>query len=248
MNIVYCSSKGEDNLRCEDSVLASGKVSRGNSGVVNSEFPFSCALADGVSSTPGGQLASTMALTIFRNAFSQKQPKNLQEFRNLLTLANRELICFAVSRKDPQEFKMATTIAVAWINEHDIYFGYAGNTRIYIGDRFKITQLSHDHTAYQDHLDMGEKEPQCPRNIITACFGGGSTDWALRLVTTQIPKNDSDFLLMTTDGVHEYLSLEDIAHVMAKPDSDNEKIQNLCDLAKEHGSHDDLSCLLGRFN
>lgn len=247
MQISLFSKTGLEHAECEDAVLVNKKVFQGEAATLSATIPCLFAIADGVGGNPGGKKASSTTLQLVSDKVFTKVPENIEEFHELLTNVNVDLIKFANNQEDQEESSMATTLTVIYTLNDKYFLGHIGNTRLYSAQGPYLRQITKDQTSYQYYLDSGVQAPNVPRNIINYCFGGGSLNYGKGLVTQEIFKDRAPkCLLLTSDGIHEYLSQDELEDLLANDLTDLEKVEKMCNKAIDNGSQDDITSVIVR--
>ena len=124
-------------------------------------------VADGVTSTHGGERASDIAVRVLRRllqspATSSRAPKPLRaRLADAINAANQEIL--ETARKDPDLKGMSTTLVVAAIDGDQLTLMHLGDSRAYLIRSGKAYQLTRDHTWVQDAMDEGRITPEQAR-------------------------------------------------------------------------------------
>jgi len=124
-------------------------------------------VADGVTSTHGGERASDIAVRVLRRllqspATSSRAPKPLRaRLADAINAANQEIL--ETARKDPDLKGMSTTLVVAAIDGDQLTLMHLGDSRAYLIRAGKPYQLTRDHTWIQDAMDEGRITPEQAR-------------------------------------------------------------------------------------
>ena len=148
-------------------------------------------------------------------------------------------------RGHPDGSGMGCTISGIWHlteKQRTIVFN-VGDSRVYKVHDGKITQLTRDHTAYQEWLENGKLGPAPKKNIITRALG----PWPKIAVDAQVDiPSPGDFYLACSDGLWNMLDDENIKKTI---DSGND-LADICaalvDQANENGGRDNITVVLGR--
>lgn len=232
--------KGKHHKISEDAVLVGDFIISDESDVLPvPEEGFVC-VADGVGGNNGGADASTFLLEeLLQNSIVENQ----DELRNRLIGINLALI--QNGKKNPAIATMATTLTGVFMSGVSNYLMHVGNTRAYVMQGNYLKQITQDHTVYNWLRSMGRfaEAEACNKNEITNCFGGGDASLISKLRVTEIPHFNK--LLLTSDGVHEYVDidlLEDILNDSAI--SNDVKCDRIISAAIEAGSEDDITIVL----
>lgn len=234
MKIVFNTIPGAHKPESEDRVLVGSHVYAGTFQECELESGF-VAVADGVGGNTG---AATAAAFVCEQATALTRP-TLEEFQQI----NARLV-------QQSDDKRATTFSGLFFQETDLSLFQVGNTRVYelMGGKY-LKQITRDDTVVQQLLDthkLTEEESRfyTGRNEITACFGGGSESF-LKLQTKQLARTEGNGWLLTSDGIHDYLSLDEMEDVFSENQENwNQAVHRITELALQNGSRDDCSIVL----
>ncbi|MEV9499770.1 PP2C family protein-serine/threonine phosphatase [Aliarcobacter butzleri] len=191
------------------------------------------AVADGVGGSKYGNVASNYIL--------QELSKN----RNLL---NHQLIINTIKNAHHYLIKnysydAQTVLSVVWIEKEKFTIYHIGDTRVYLITERNLIQLTNDHTYVQELVDKGiisniMKSTHPKKNIITQSLGG-KEEIKIDIYNGLIEPGNK--LLLTTDGIHDYVSDETIYKTIYKTKNLENNINNLISFAKDNSSKDDIS-------
>ena len=136
-----------------------------------------------------------------------------------------------------------TVFSIIWIEKEKFTIYHIGDTRIYLMTERNFIQLTNDHTYVQELVDKGiisnvmkSKHPR--KNIITQSLGGKS-EIKIDIYNGLIEPGNK--LLLSTDGIHDYIDDDDISKILSKTNNLETNINTLISVAKENGSKDDIS-------
>lgn len=121
---------------------------------------------------------------------------------------------------------------------------HVGDSRLYRYRDGVLEQLTRDQTAYQLALESGTPGALPPQNLLLQAIGPGAT------VAPDITLYDlrrHDLLLLCSDGLHGWVPHGELEQLMAQPAALPTLCGDLVDLAKRHGSRDNITALLARF-
>ena len=197
------------------------------------------AVADGV----GGNAAGDVAAVMTCEATSQMMPPDMTSFQAI----NKEII----ERGQKAKYKgMASTLSgIYWTEDKKATLFHVGNTRIYaIQGSGYLNQLTKDDTVVEYLLETGklteeEAETYSARNEITACFGGGD-EKLLNVKIVPLEDENAQQFLLTSDGVHEALSVDEMEDCISEHKGDELAIvKSLVTRAQEKGTQDDCTAV-----
>jgi len=190
------------------------------------------ALSDGVSSAEAGKEASETAVTNFiTDYFKTPDTWSVSHAgQKILTAINLKL--YRKSHEFSNEEKgYLCTFSGMIIKSQIAHIFHAGDSRIYqlIGEKLK--QITHDHTAM---IGKG-------RSILARAVG---MDSRLNIDYSKINLKKGDVFLLTSDGVHDFISEEELINQLKLTMPVQERAKSIVELAKENKSDDNISCII----
>ena len=233
--ISVMTKAGNGKVHSEDAVLCGHRIIVNETLACNVSLNSFIAVADGVGGRLAGEIASSYVLT----ELAKCSPVELYE---QLMAINNQLI--SISNDSPAMEGMATTLSGIYIANENSFLVHIGNTRIYAMQGRYLKQLTNDHTMYAWLISTGrfEDAENCNRNEIINCFGGGNNKLIDRLCISKIANYKT--MLLTSDGIHEYVSIDDLEDILNNDCDDISKCQLIIDKAIAVGSKDDLTVVL----
>jgi len=215
MGYIYTSitKKGLDKDHNEDSI-----------GILELEDGILCIVCDGLGGGLAAEKASELCVKSIQTYFLESSEKNhLAKIKESIIAANAEL--FGMSNSNKKFKGMATTSDVFFFNNHTVFWGHIGDSRIYHLKNGKLHQLTKDHSLVQQMVDKGyismraaSKHPN--KNVIMSALG-----------ETLDIEIDSSKLILDTKANHRFMICSDgVNAVIGKEEL--EKILNENDMAK----------------
>jgi protein phosphatase len=200
------------------------------------------AVADGMGGPPGGEVASSMAVSLVHAAF---RGRSLDELEAGVRAANRAIRDRARTR--PELDGMGTTICAAGLLDDDrLAIVHVGDTRAYLLRKGSVTQLTDDHSVTAGLVQRGElteeearRHPH--RGVLTRALGV-APDVELDSATLQVAEGDR--LLICTDGLFNELADEEIVESMTGPSDRDATVEGLVTRAISRGGHDNVSVVV----
>ena len=213
------------------------------------------AVADGMGGYEGGEIASQLAIQtlvefVRQNAadddvtwpYALDQSATLEE--NMAAVAARLAHEQIARRRTGRLAQMGSTLAMMLVRGQWAVLAHIGDSRIYRLRGQELSQLTVDHSMYEELRRSGTDLP--PRsefpysNIITRALGiSGSAE--VQTVTLQA----GDVYLLCTDGLTEVVEEATIAAVLANADS-ADPCGQLVDMAYDAGSRDNITAVVVR--
>ncbi len=246
MKITVGVKIGEGKIECDDTALVGDSIINNAFYSVEVTPPILVCAADGVGGNAGGKEASlfiTKELSAV-NFYNKSKDEIVLSIKDI----NSRLIKYA--KDNPGLLNMATTMTAIWIDEENSsYLIHVGNTRAYELRGTYLKQLTTDHTMYQWLKNHGQDEAAegSNKNEIIACFGGGKEELIDSLMVEEVFTNGlPKSLIITSDGIHDNVSIDDIEECLKDSTDDETVIHTLMELAKNSGTKDDMTVMIIR--
>jgi len=192
------------------------------------------AVADGVGGHKAGDVASKMAIDILKEVIKEKYNQNLsiegikQLLKDAYELAHNKIKAEAVGDREG----MATTLTTAIIKGNLAIIANCGDSRAYLIRNNEIVERTRDHSLVQALIDEGhiteEEAIHHPmKNIITSALG--IDDFKVDIYEWNL--KEGDILLLSSDGLHDYVKKEEILEVIKNKNNPKEIVEELLDIA-----------------
>ena len=206
------------------------------------------AVADGIGGHSAGEVASKMAVDTLEEFMREKYREDLsiEEITELLKeaykLADGKIKENAVGEREG----MGTTLTTALIKGDKCIIINCGDSRGYLIRDGDIIHRTKDHSFVQALIDSGqiteEKAMEHPmKNIITSALGLEE----LKIDTYLWDLREGDTLLLSSDGLHDYVKKEEILKVVSSYRDPREIVKRLLDIALEK-TEDNVSIVVYR--
>lgn len=215
-------------------------------GVLEKEHYNVFIVCDGMGGHNAGEVASDMARDIILehmdNMFSKKNP--LETLIEGTHIANEEI--YSYSKTKYELHGMGTTVTSVLSFNKNIFVAHVGDSSFFrIRDK-KIEKLTKDHSYVQELVDLGkiamdEAKSHPNKNIITRAVG---TNEELKIDSFQLEISEDDIYVLSTDGLTDYLSEQEILKIILENKDIGIAMQNLVDLAKDRGGKDNITILI----
>lgn len=228
VSVAQCTDKGlKDNNEDSLGIIIPDEPELTTKGIV-------AAIADGVSTAEAGKEASEACVKGFlSDYFSTPNSWTVKtSAQKIFTALNRWLYGQGLHHLNAEK-GFITTFSVMVIKSRQAHIFHVGDTRIY---RFRDQQLE---PLTQDHVSRLGPDKQ----YLARAMG---IDLRLDIDYRTVDVQPDDVFLLTTDGIHDYVSTQAITAAI----SENADLNNVCgeliDTAKRNASPDNLSCQLIR--
>lgn len=237
---------------CEDTILADGIVVKDNYIEKELDEYFVVGVADGVGGQNAGEVAS--GFTMLKLAQVEAKNVTVASLVHTLQQINNEIKSLSVMKEAYRG--MASTLTILGKVSDDIMVANVGNSRLYqCVERQDIKQLhleTTDHTMLNDWIRNGEPEGRTIESIIgtpqadtlTGYIGMSEAAFDKKLEVCSLDITKTKRILITSDGIHNHLSFEDIKHFICSDNLTENAFVQLAQKAIANGSKDDLSVLV----
>ena len=215
-------------------------------------------IADGMGGHLAGEIASGLLVDEIEEAFSRLTNFATNDWLCWIEIelnrANNRI--FFEAQNNIEKKGMGTTAVLAIIHQQQCFIGWVGDSRSYLyrgtQEGEELTQLTNDHTMIQALLDKGaisvkEAAASNNKNMLSKAIG---IKKGIDVETKQVTIYDQDILLLSTDGLHDNLTLESfkasISQIAKGMDIGNELVKK----AVAEGSKDNITfgSILTRFD
>jgi protein phosphatase len=253
------ASRRENWLDCESLAIRAG--SRSVTGMYRTRNEDRCVadadrgvflVVDGVGGHGGGAEASEIVARVLPSWLSQTARCAGREVdiiesatTDAVEAARREMIEIADTNFDFA--RMAATMAFAVIVDRMLYVTHVGDCRAYLLHRGRLQRLTSDQTFVQAAINAGMLTEETARNhawrhVVTNTVGVIPLDE--RIEVNEIRLGPCDRLLLCSDGLTNVVADHELQQHLASKGSPQAAANTLIDLALEHDSHDNVTCVV----
>ena len=213
------------------------------------------AVADGVGGYEGGEVASAIVVAELAAFFTRyvDDPASTWPFRtepnrslpeNALAVAVQQAHRGIEARREGKLASMASTVAALSVGSGAAVIAHCGDSRVYRLRADVLTQLTRDHSLYQQLLASGAADLPPPneypfKNVVTRVLG---TEQHEAEVRTE-PLCDGDVFLLCSDGLVEGAPDPLIAELLAS-ERPRGSCSRLVREAYDRGSRDNITALV----
>ncbi|WP_438038561.1 Stp1/IreP family PP2C-type Ser/Thr phosphatase [Sorangium sp. So ce128] len=221
-------------------------------------------VADGMGGHRAGDVASKLATESIADFFRSTSREDatwpfhfdtsLSEEENRLQagirVANRQIFERSIRSRDCAG--MGTTVVGALFSKkkNRIYVGHVGDSRAYRVRKGSISQLTRDHSLFNDYIMAmpeltEEQRAELPRNVITRALGMHDSV-SVDLISDE--PHPGDVYLLCSDGLSGMLSDDQILHIVSSTEEVPEMCRRLIAKANENGGEDNITALVIRID
>jgi protein phosphatase len=232
-------------------------VTQGEHGFLHVERLATLAVvADGVGADPGGEEAARRAVeglvssvSAFFHEAEFREADDPEVFSRLLheaALAVHESLLKEAEREGGER-RFATTLTLFLGLWPHAYLLQVGDSRCYVFEDGKLTQISRDQTLAQDLVDEGvltrtSAERTRWANILSSAVGGSQAE----PVVTRVVRSWGTVVLLCSDGLTKHVSDERIRDRLASMTSSRQVVEQLLQDALDDGGTDNITMIVGR--
>ena len=215
-------------------------------GEISQDIAFAV-VCDGMGGANAGDIASQTAVKTISEYIinSYRRKITIRDFLKILknALISANITLYDMASKQEELKGMGTTAVVAVVKGNEVAVAHVGDSRLYLIND-DITQVTRDHSIVQTLIESGEitveaaaKHPR--KNVITRALG---VEEEVAVDTAEIVIKENDTLLLCTDGLTNFVSVEDILKTFKENDI-SQVPEKLVNLANEGGGGDNITAV-----
>lgn len=199
------------------------------------------AVADGMGGHQAGEIASRSVKEYLENKNDLEDKsfnKIFQEINDYIVLCGEE----------NEDYKgMGTTFTLAKIRDNKIYIGHIGDSRAYLIRQGKIMQMTTDHTIVNELLKSEgitkEQALEHPyKHVLSRALG---VEKNINIEEKTFKLEAGDIILLSTDGLHGFVSDAEIIEIFVENKYDLKKIgESLLQAALNKGGKDNITFII----
>jgi serine/threonine protein phosphatase PrpC len=205
-------------------------------------------VADGMGGCEGGQFASRIAVESVEQIYASSaepdpQQRLLQGFREAHARIQQR------AHENPALLGMGTTMTAFSLVGKNLYYAHIGDSRLYLLRAGKLHLVTHDHSLVSRLVETGiiraedaDNHPQ--KHVLTAAVGIAEENQP-DSPDTPVPLEESDVLLLCTDGLWGQVSDPELEQVLVSQ-APAEACRSLVQLAKDRGGPDNITLQVAR--
>lgn len=204
-------------------------------------------LADGLGGHKAGDIASQVTVTDLGRQWVKSELSDWEEIRDwMLTAVEQENQKIYQMGQNEAYKDMSTTLEMLALIGNYVIYAHVGDSRIGLIREGYYHALTRDHSYVNALIDLGEITPEeaehhPQRNYILQSIGQKDP------VRVDIGIQElfvGDYLLVSSDGLTDMISNQDIELVLAQDADLNEKASNMIALANQAGGLDNITLAL----
>ncbi len=198
-------------------------------------------VADGIGGLPGGGEAAECTVQEITRTVQQGGEIDLVTLTQTVSKSVQTL-----GQKLNPPYGIGSTLTFGLLKNGQLQLAHVGDSRAYVLQKGDFLPLTEDHNVENEARRLrarGEHVVVSPenRNALTRCIGQPGVpevDFQEFIVTT------GDRYFFTTDGICRMISDDELAEILAGPESPVEMVKLIIDLALKRGGYDNLTAVL----
>lgn len=222
-----------------------GQQRRGNEDAYFVQPPL-FVVADGMGGAQAGEVASGIAVDIFRDGLPDGAAGPEIRLAERVHAANRQI--HERSRTAAEQAGMGTTLTAAYVDVDGVAIAHVGDSRAYRWRDGELERLTDDHSLVEELIRQGkltveEAEEHPQRSIITRALG---PEPDVQVDTRTAPARDGDLFLLCSDGLTGMIGEAGVAEVLSRGGSLRDMVRALIAAANQAGGRDNITVVLFR--
>lgn len=209
-----------------------------------------CLVADGMGGAAAGELASHMFVETAVEVFSRSPSRSEEETADLaqkaFQWANERILDHVGTQ--PRHKGMGCTAELAAFCKDSFVVGHVGDSRTYLLRNGRLKQLTEDHSVVQDQINRGiisraQAKNHPLRNVILQAVG---VKEKIEVDVMTGKALAGDLFLLCSDGLTDMVDDISIQETLSATGAVPAKANNLIELAKSAGGHDNITVVLSQ--
>jgi protein phosphatase len=204
-----------------------------------------CALlviADGMGGHAAGEVAAELALESFEG-YRPGGPDISAELLDQIEEAQKSIM--KRSRASRSLRGMGTTLTALFLTGRSAFWAHVGDTRIYHFHEGSLIRITEDHTVAGMLLKKGQITREQARlhpygNVLTRCVGCERHEPD----SGAFGLTDGDYVLLSSDGLHDLISDEQIAAFLSEDITIAEKLDRMLSACLQAGGRDNITAVI----
>jgi protein phosphatase len=206
---------------------------------------YMAAVADGLGGENAGDYASSETVNSLKIFFSENRIPNEKNTAELVRQISSKIYNLGLSKKNLNG--MGTTLTAFFTDSKKLVWVHSGDSRLWLFRKNKLIQITNDHRFIQDLIDdhtisQEEADVHPMKNLLDQCVG--TPECAPDTGTLNL--ETGDFIILSSDGLHDFISGDQIQKTIKDSLSPEIICKNLLNLALEVGGKDNISVICSK--
>jgi len=202
-------------------------------------------ICDGMGGHQAGEIAARIAVEKISERIKARESDTF-EFepfaQETLEHVNQEIMAYSKTHSDCRQ--MGTTVVMVYIDKQDLYVANVGDSRCYLFNKSRLTQISKDHSLVAELVKIGsiseaEAEIHPDRNIITSALG---IDEQFEIYMDKVLLDDIKMVLLCTDGLTNMLAPKHLVQIIEEHAFET-LAETMISAANEMGGQDNITVI-----
>lgn len=198
-------------------------------------------VADGIGGLPGGGEAAEQTVQEVTRLVRENADTDLVA----LTQAASQSVRLLGQQLNPP-YGIGSTLTFGLLKPGHLHLAHVGDSRAYLLQRGDFIPLTEDHTVENEARRLRARGEAVEvhsgnRNALTRCIGQPGVP---EVDVHDFVVSGRDRYLFTTDGICRMISDYELADVLSGPESPEEMVKLLIDMALKRGGHDNLTAVV----
>jgi PPM family protein phosphatase len=200
------------------------------------------AVADGMGGQAGGEIAAQVAVNTLAGMTRVGQGQQ-EHLAVMIKKSSYRVMAEAERRAELRG--MGCTLTVALVENDRLFWGHVGDSRLYLYRQRELFQITTDQNMAWRLVKAGRLTPAEARlspyrHLLDQCVGCASC----QPVGGTLEIRAGDWLLLSTDGLHNELSTTRLTHLLAMARKPERAVRTLVQAALNHGGGDNITAMV----
>lgn len=202
-------------------------------------------VADGMGGHKAGEVASNMLIEHLKHAWQALTHTSSPNWKDWIVeqfnIANMKILQAAQNNTEQQG--MGTTGVLVICDNKECHIGWVGDSRAYSQKDSQLKQETVDHTMLQELVNKGAISEETARNantknLLSQAIGVREK---ISVDTISLSINNGDTIMLSTDGLHDYLSEHDLNRFLSQSKTNESVCDDMIEQAILNNSRDNLT-------
>lgn len=202
-------------------------------------------VADGMGGHNAGEVASKMLVDHIKSEWGKVSITNQANWLTWITeqLNAANLSIFKQAKQTESQQGMGTTGVLMVIENNKCHLGWVGDSRAYTLKDNSLVQETVDHTMIQELVNKGAISAETAKkantkNLLSQAIGVRKK---ISVDTATIAINSGDTIMLSTDGLHDYITEQEISDYLSMFSTDKDVCHDMVYRAIAKNSRDNLT-------
>lgn len=200
-------------------------------------------IADGMGGHSGGEVASALAVDTIGRAYFEIEGSPLAALKKSFEEANGQI--YERSTTDDSLKGMGTTCTALAIYGGQAIVAHVGDSRLYLLRGGELYLMTEDHSAVMELVKTGiisleQARHHEDKNVIVRALGT-APQVEVSVWENSLSVREGDRFILCSDGLYDLVEDADIKNLVFSAPDDHSACEQLIDLAKRSGGHDNIT-------